>query len=39
MRRLHSITDDGYEFQQTPGDIEGQGAWRAEVHKVARSQI
>ena len=28
----------GYEFEQTLGDSEGQGAWRAAVHGVAKSR-
>ena len=28
----------GHEFQQTPGDGEGQDAWCAAVHGVTRSQ-
>ena len=28
----------GYEFEQTPGVGEGQGAWRAAVHGVTKSQ-
>ena len=39
MRWLDSITDsNGREFEQTPGDNE-EGAWRAAVHGVAKSQI
>ena len=29
---------NGHEFEQTPGDGEGQGCWRAAVHEVAISQ-
>ena len=29
---------DGHEFEQTPGDSEGQGNWGAVVHGVAKSQ-
>ena len=29
---------NGHEFEQTPGDSEGQGAWRAAVHGVEKSQ-
>ena len=29
---------DGHESEQTPGDSDGQGAWRAAVHGVAKSQ-
>ena len=29
---------DGYEFEQAPGDNEGQEAWCAAVHGVAKSQ-
>ena len=25
---------NGHEFEQAPGDGEGQGAWRAPVHAV-----
>ena len=28
---------NGHEFEQTPGDGEGQGSWRAAVHGVAKS--
>ena len=28
----------GGEFEQTPGDGEGQGAWLAAVHGVTKSQ-
>ena len=28
----------GYQFEQTPGDSEGQGSWRAAVLGVAKSQ-
>ena len=27
----------GHEFEQTPGDSEGQGAWHAAVHRVKES--
>ena len=30
---------DGQEFEQIPGDGEGQEAWRSAVHAVAKSQI
>ena len=29
---------NGHEFEQTPGDNEGQEAWRAAVHAVGKSQ-
>ena len=29
---------DGHEFEQTPGVGDGQGAWRAAIHGVAKSQ-
>ena len=29
---------DGLEFEQAPGDGEGQGGWRAAVHGIAKSQ-
>ena len=29
---------NGHEFEQTPGDSGGQGAWHAAVHGVAKSQ-
>ena len=29
---------NGYESEQTPGDGEGQGAWRVAVHGVTKSQ-
>ena len=29
---------NGHEFEQTPGDSGGQGAWRAAVHGVTESQ-
>ena len=28
---------NGHEFEQTPGDSEGQGAWRAAVYGVSKS--
>ena len=28
---------NGHEFEQTPGDSEGQEAWRAAVHGVAKN--
>ena len=28
---------NGHEFEQTLGDIEGQGNWYAVVHRVAES--
>ena len=28
----------GHDFEQTPGDSEGQEAWCAAVHGVAKSQ-
>ena len=30
---------DGHEFDQTPGDGEGQEAWHAAVHRVPKIQI
>ena len=27
----------GHEFEQTPGDSAGQGAWHAAVHAVTKS--
>ena len=30
---------NGHEFEQTPGDSEGQGSLHAEVHGVAESDI
>ena len=30
---------NGHEFEQTPGDGEGQGSWHAAVQGVAKSQI
>ena len=30
---------NGHEFEQTPGDGEGQGGWCAAVHGVTKSQI
>ena len=33
------ITNNGHVFDQTPGDSEGQEAWRVAVHGVAKSQI
>ena len=32
----HSL--DGYEFEQTPGDSAGRGAWHAAVHGVKESE-
>ena len=29
---------NGHEFEQTLGDSEGQGSWRAAVHEVAKRQ-
>jgi len=29
---------NGHEFEQTLGDSEGQEAWHAAVHKVAKSR-
>ena len=29
---------NGHEFEQTPGNGEGQGAWHAAVHGVKKSQ-
>ena len=29
---------NGREFEQTPGDSEGPGAWRSAVHGIAKSQ-
>jgi len=29
---------DGHEFEWTPGDGDGQGAWHAAIHGVAKSQ-
>ena len=29
---------DGHEFEQVPGVGEGQGAWHAAVHGVAKSR-
>ena len=38
MRWLDGITDsDGPEFEQTPGDTEGQGSLVATVHRVAKN--
>ena len=37
MRRWHHWLG-GHEFEQTLGDSEGQGAWRAVVHGVAKSR-
>ena len=34
--RHHQL--NGHEFEQTPGDSEGQGTWHAAVHGVAKSQ-
>ena len=28
---------NGREFEQTPGDSEGQGTWRAAVHGVTKN--
>ena len=32
---MASLTE-GHEFEQTPGDGEGQEAWRAALHGVAK---
>ena len=37
MKWLDSITD-GHEFEQAPGDGEGQGSLGAAVHGVTKSQ-
>ena len=29
---------NGHDLEPTPGDSEGQGAWHAAVHGVAKSQ-
>ena len=29
---------DGHEFEQAPGEGEGQEAWRAAIHWVAKSR-
>ena len=29
---------NGHEFEQTPGDRGGRGAWRATVHGVTKNQ-
>ena len=29
---------NGHEFDQIPGDAEGQGNWHAAVHGIRRSQ-
>ena len=29
---------NGHEFEQTSGDSEGQEAWRAAVHSIAKTQ-
>ena len=36
VRRHHQL--NGREFEQTRGDSEGRGAWRAVVHGVAKSR-
>ena len=36
VRQPHQLS--GHEFEQTPGDSEGQEAWCAAVHRVAKSQ-
>ena len=36
VERHHRI--NGHESEQTPGDGEGQVAWHAAVHGVAKSQ-
>ena len=38
MRWLDAITDSTDEFEQTPGDSEGQTAWCAVVYGAAKSQ-
>ena len=38
MKRLDDITDSMDEFESTPGVGDGQGAWRAAVHRVTKSQ-
>ena len=29
---------NGHQFEQAPGDHEGQEVWRAAVHRVAKSR-
>ena len=29
---------NGHEFEQTPGDSEGQGVWHAAAHGVSKSE-
>ena len=36
VRKHHRL--NGHEFEQTPGDSEGQEAWSIAVHRVAKSQ-
>ena len=38
MRLLDDITNSMDMREQTPGDGEGRGAWRAAVHGVTTSQ-
>ena len=35
---LSLLKFNGHEFEQTQGDSEGQEAWRAAVHEVAKNQ-
>ena len=37
MVRQHHLLNE-HEFEQIPGDSEGQEAWHAAVHGVAKSQ-
>ena len=38
MRWVDGITDDGREFESTPGYGDGQEAWHAVIHGVAKSR-
>ena len=35
---MDGITDDGREFESTPGYGDGQEAWHAVIHGVAKSR-
>ena len=36
IRLYHRLNE--HEFEQTPGDSEGQGSWDAAAHGVTKSQ-
>ena len=38
MRWLDGIIDNGRESKETPGDSQGQEAWRAAIHGATKSR-